>query len=376
MPFVDVIDDYSNGATGTLTATNGDTVGYTVTGNVATDSRAGTDLGARVTADGLQTVTVDFDQLVHGLSVSVNRSTPGEVYFLVIDGVQVDLNDAIADGIVEFTQTGAASHIITADGGISSSGNSFDGSLATLHFQSSVTSVSIFGTGGNSGNFDLFDIGIDSEDFRVVCFAEGTDITTPTGLVKIENLKPGTLVKNVDGHIKKVIATNCRTFTPLQLVRETRLLPIRIAAGALGPGVPSRDLLVSRQHRVLVASRVARRLFGEAEVLIPAIRLVGLPGIDVDRSFEPLTYYHILLEDHDVVVANGAPAETLFVGPIAAQALEDEMPEVTLVSADTKYMTAMRPSRPFPDAKQSKKIVAAHIRHGRPLLETRLPASV
>ncbi|MEL6840255.1 MAG: Hint domain-containing protein [Pseudomonadota bacterium] len=369
MPFTDVIDDYANGATGTLTTSGGDSVGYTVTASVDTISRPGTDEGARVTADGSETVTVDFDDTVHGMTVSVNRSTPGEVYFLVVDGVQVDLNQAIADGTVEFTQSGAASHIITPDGGISSAGNSFDGSLASLHFQSPVNTITIFGTGGDSGNWDLFEIGIDSEDFRVVCFAAETDIETPEGAVKIELLKAGDRVMTVDGDVRVVAQTNHRRFTPLQLLQETRLLPVRIKAGALGGGLPTRDLLVSRQHRILVSSRIASRIAGQAEVLIPAIRLVGLPGIDIDRSMRPVSYHHILLDDHAVLVANGAPAESLFIGPIAAEALDDEPAEVNLAMRDRRADQAMLPARLCPDAKQSRKIVAAHKRHGRALLE-------
>ncbi|MEO0918645.1 MAG: Hint domain-containing protein [Pseudomonadota bacterium] len=368
MPFTDVIDDYTNGATGTLTTSDGQSVGYTVTANVDTISRPGTDLGAQVTGDGSQTVTVDFDETVHGMTVSVNRSTPGEVYYLVVDGVQVDLNQAIADGTVEFTMSGAATQIITPDGGISSTGTSFDGSLASLHFQSPVNTITIFGAGGTSGNWDLFEIGIDSEDFRIVCFAADTLLDTPNGPVRIADIRRGDLVCTYDNGPRQVLQTSLRRFTPLQLLQETRLLPVRIRAGALGHGLPKADLIVSRQHRILVASRIAARLLGTTEVLIPAIRLVGLPGIDIDRLMQPIVYHHILLEEHDIVLANGAPAESLFLGPVSVQALDDEHPEkgVDFVKA---VNPSMKPARPFPCARQAKGVIAAHRRHGRALLE-------
>ncbi|MDX8349901.1 Hint domain-containing protein [Cognatiyoonia sp. IB215446] len=367
MPFTDVIDDYTNGATGTLTTSDGQSVGYTVTANVNTISRPGTDLGAQVTGDGSETVTVDFDETIHGMTVSVNRSTPGEVYYLVVDGAQVDLNQAIADGTVEFTMSGAATQIITPDGGISSTGTSFDGSLASLHFQSPVNTITIFGAGGSSGNWDLFEIGIDSEDFRIVCFAADTLLDTPKGPIRIAEINAGDLVCTYDAGPCRVLQTSTRRFTPLQLLQETRLLPVRIKAGALGHGLPRSDLIVSRQHRILVASRIAARLLGTAEVLIPAIRLVGLPGIDIDRSMQPVTYHHILLQEHNVVLAHGAPAESLFLGPISVQTLDDALPEVTIdITATPSRMT---PVRPFPDAKQCKKIIAAHRRHARALLE-------
>lgn len=363
MPFTDVIDDYSNGATGTLTTSNGGSVGYTVTANVDTITRPGTDLGAQVNGDGSQTVTVDFAQAVHGMTVSVNRSTPGEVYYLVVDGVQVDLNAAIANGTVEFTLSGAATQIITPDGGISSTGTSFDGSLASLHFQSPVNTITIFGAGGTSSNWDLFEIGIDSEDFRVVCFVADTLIETPNGPVRIADIKSGDLVCTYDHGPRRVLQTNVRRLTPLQLLQETRLLPVRIKAGALGGGLPKSDLVVSRQHRILVASRIAARLLGTAEVLIPAIRLVGLPGIDIDRTMQPVAYHHLLLAEHELLIAHGTPAESLFLGPMSVEALDDQSPDIGA------GITDMTPIRPFPDAKQAKRIVAAHQRHGRTLLE-------
>ncbi|MFP7672680.1 Hint domain-containing protein [Marivita sp. S0852] len=374
MAFTDIIDNYANGTTGTLTTTNGGSVGYTITSNVSTLSRIGIDRGARVTADGNQTVEVNFDDTVHGVSFAIGASNPGEVYFVEIDGVQVDLNTAIADGTVEFTQTGAATHFVTAAGGLSSTGAFNNGSVGFIHFQSPVNSIRIFGTGGSSGNFDVFDIGIDSADFRIVCFCGDTFIDTPTGTKQVSHFRKGDLVTTVDGAALGVIDLYARKVRPLELAREARLLPVRIRTGALGNGCPTRDLRLSRQHRVMMASRIAARLCRHTEILIPAHKLIGVPGVDLDRSMQPVTYYHLLLERHAVLIANGAPAESLFLGAGSEFGGHDIGTAIAGAPDTAQHSRQMVPARPFVDGKMAKKLVAAHLRHGRPVLEEWTPA--
>jgi hypothetical protein len=383
VPFQDVIDNYGNGQTGTITTADGATVGYIVTSTVSTQSRPNTDMGAVVSGDGNQTVEVTFDQPVEGLTIKFDRSNQPEIYRITIDGVEVDIQDLIDSGQASFTtvivgtnpvQTGT--HIIQ-DGGVTSTGVPTNNSLGFLTIHVPVESIGVFGTGGGSGTFDLIEIGIDSETSGVVCFAADTELLTPDGPRRVSDLKAGDRLITRTGQIRRIVATNVRHVSPIELFRDTRLLPVCIAAGALGGGLPERDLYVSRQHRILVSSRIARRICGHDEVLIPAFRLVGIPGIDIARTITPISYHHVLLEGHDIVLANGAPAETLFLGPVSTAALaEDGDGEDCEVASDAivpgvrqDASAPMRPARPFATARQARQIVAAHIRHGRPLLE-------
>lgn len=375
MAFQDVIDDYGDGQTGTIVTADG-TVGYSITSNVDTISRPNTHEGAQVTADGNETVEVAFDNPVEGVTLKFDRSNQPEIYKIKIDGKQVDIQDLIDSGDATFSTVMAGTdppkpgtHIIE-DGGVTSTGSFDNGSLGFLTINVPVESVEVFGTGGDSGNWDLIEVGIDSKSSAVVCFAADTELQTPQGPRRVCELEAGDQVITQTGRTRTIIATNARHVRSIELHRETRLLPIRIAAGALGVGVPERDLLVSRQHRILLASRIARRICGHDEVLIPAFRLVGLPGIEIARAIQPISYHHILLDCHDIVLANGAPAETLFMGPMTAAALRDELDDTSTEVSLAAAPTAMTPARPFVTAKAAKKIVAAHMRHQRSVLES------
>lgn len=358
MAFTDVIDNYANGAAGTLTTVSGDTVGYTVTSTASTATFPNTDQGARITGDGSATVTVNFDETVTGLSISFDRSNSPEEYFVQIDGVTVNLATLIADGDATFTTTGAGTHLIGPNGGVTSSGSPTNGSLGFLTLNLPVNSVTVFGAGGTSGNFDIIEIGTDSVAFQIVCFAADTRIATPKGHIRAGDIQSGDTLLSADADTVVVAQVGQQHISPLQAARERRLQPIVIRAGALGHGLPKRDLKVSRQHRLLVASRIAQRLAGASEVLIPAHHLIGLDGIAPDPTPGPMTYIHIDVGTHALLLAEGAPAESLLHGDQTAGVISSPLDPAT-------------PVRPIPDAKTCKKIVAAHQRHQRSVLEDR-----
>ena len=132
-----------------------------------------------------------------------------------------------------------------------------------------------------------------------VCYYPGTMIATPDGERAVETLAIGDLVLTSEGKVKPVRWMGRQTVST-RFGDPLRMLPVRILAGALADGVPTRDLLVSPDHAMLVEG-----------VLVQAAALVN--GITILRQFdvpEVFTYHHIELAEHDLVLAEGAPAET------------------------------------------------------------------
>ncbi|WP_373355411.1 Hint domain-containing protein [Pseudoroseicyclus sp. CXY001] len=195
----------------------------------------------------------------------------------------------------------------------------------------------------------------------VPCFTEGTRIMTPFGSRAIETLRPGELLLTADGELRSVHWIGAAT-----VAAEGAMVPIRIMAGALGRGLPERDLVVSPQHRMMLRSRIAERMTGRAEVLLPAIKLLGLPGVVRDESAREVTYLHLLCEGHEVLLAEGAPTESLLTGKEALKALGPEA--VAEIDALFPTRPATMPARLIPQGRVMKKMVARHAKNAKPLI--------
>ncbi len=143
----------------------------------------------------------------------------------------------------------------------------------------------------------------------VPCFTPGTRIDTARGPVAVEDLAPGDLVLTRDRGYRPLSWIGTKALDAATLAAEPALRPVRIAAGALGGGLPIRDMEVSPQHRMLFTGARAEMLFGHHEVLVAAVHLVGLPGI-TRRAEGSVRYIHILFDRHEVVRADGAWSES------------------------------------------------------------------
>lgn len=148
----------------------------------------------------------------------------------------------------------------------------------------------------------------------ILCFARGTLLATPKGEIAVENLRVGTKLRTYQGGLTTArFIAHTHVSAPM-LRNHPKLAPMRIKAGALGAGLPLQDLLVSRQHRILLQSRVAERVIGQTDTLVPAIHLTQKNRIEPETPEGGISYYHILTDHHQILIANGAPCESLYIG--------------------------------------------------------------
>ena len=203
----------------------------------------------------------------------------------------------------------------------------------------------------------------------ITCFVRGTLIETDCGAIPVEKLRAGARVLTAGGDYKTLRFPMSRGISSHQLRRNPKLAPVRIMAGSLGNDLPRRDLLVSRQHRMLVSSKVCERMFGQRDVLVSAIRLTELPGIFVDLEHGAVEYFHLLFDCHEVVLAEGALSESFFTGPEALISVPREAREEILSIfpelQDDAYCS--EPAFLIPSGKLQKKLVARHLKNNRPV---------
>lgn len=203
------------------------------------------------------------------------------------------------------------------------------------------------------------------QDF--VCFAYGTRILTPDGERVIEGLDVGDLVLTQDNGPQRI-----RWIGKRIVPTSEKLYPVRIAAGALGIGLPRRDLLVSQQHRVLVRSPIVRRMLEVDEALVPAKRVDILPGIAIDRRLPWQGYAHILFDRHEVVFAEGAPVESLLPGEQALKSMGDAARDeiLTIFPELCTGETRPEPARCIPNGRQQRLLAQRHRKNAKALLST------
>jgi T5SS/PEP-CTERM-associated repeat protein len=232
--------------------------------------------------------------------------TPTETYTVNNSVVDVTFADSagvlLLDDIAGFGGTISAYQV----------GDSFviaGGTLSNLGVSNSTTlTVSDSGTGAGPGGIDqiFFRSAVKAGGFNIVngntvqvaCFAAGTRIETVTGPLAVEALRVGDRLVTEGGLGEPIVWLGQRAVDCLAHPKPEAVWPVRVGAGAFGANVPGRDLYLSPDHAVFVNG-----------VLIPVKLLIdGAAIAQVPRDC--VTYFHVELPHHAVILAEGLPVES------------------------------------------------------------------
>ena len=181
--------------------------------------------------------------------------------------------------------------------GIVAKDNLFDTDFHSLKQYASDTNTTLYVTDGSASSRSEF-IGSTTSP---VCFVSGTQISTTEGNTAVEDLVVGNLAVITDVANSPIRWLGHRTIDCRRHSSPAEVMPIRIAAHAFAPNKPIRDLYVSPGHAICVDA------YGE--VLIPAGSLVNGTTI-VQVEVETVTYWHVELDEHEIILAEGLPCES------------------------------------------------------------------
>ncbi len=173
------------------------------------------------------------------------------------------------------------------------------------------------------------------------CFLAGTKIAIAKDVVAVENLKIGDEVLSQEGRsvpVKWIGRQTVHTrFGPAE-----RLMPVRFAAGALGNGLPHSDLTVTADHGILVEGVICN-----AGALVNGSTITRVPLSEMGETY---TVYHVETEEHEIILANGAPAET-FIDNVSRRAF-DNYSEFETLYGDVPEMEEL----PYPRAMSARQV--------------------
>ena len=131
------------------------------------------------------------------------------------------------------------------------------------------------------------------------CYCRGTLILTENGEVPVERLRIGDRLITCSGEARPIKWIGRRSYGGQFALGQAQILPVCIKAGALDDGVPRRDLWISPNHAMYLEG-----------VLIEAKDLVNGVSIYQAETADEIDYFHIELDTHDVIMAEGAWSES------------------------------------------------------------------
>ncbi|WP_083431385.1 Hint domain-containing protein [Nioella sediminis] len=176
------------------------------------------------------------------------------------------------------------------------------------------------------------------------CFVEGTLINSPGGERAVESIKIGDRVLSSDGSAVPVKWIGRQTVST-RFGPAERLMPVRFATGSLGNGLPHTDLMVTADHGMLVDGVVCH-----AGALVNDTTITRVPLSEMGETY---TVYHIETEEHEIILANGAPAET-FIDNVSRRVF-DNYSEFDALYGEVPEMEEL----PYPRAMSARQVPTA-----------------
>jgi T5SS/PEP-CTERM-associated repeat protein len=257
---------------------DGEITGYgTLAGAIAGD-------GTIVASGGTLTLPGSFSglgTLAFGGVATLVLDTPGS-------GIALPVTGLAGGDRIEFAGLTITGAHVTSPGTVTISTTGASYLLTDVSFAPGAQQTFITGLDSATGNNYI----------QVQCFAAGTRIAGPHGEVSVEALRVGDNVALAEGGVADVVWIGHRTVDAARHPQPRKVWPVRIAAGAFGAGMPRRDLLLSPDHAVFVEN-----------VLIPVKCLINGSTI-VQLPVDSVSYYHVELAQHDVILAEGLPVES------------------------------------------------------------------
>ena len=305
-------------------------------GNDTLSGDKGNDILAGGDGDDLIEGGADNDTLIGGAGADTMRGDAGRDTFII--GSAADGNGDIADGgsggddFDTLDLTGVGKFKIVGQT-VDADGNSTSGTVNFLD-----------GAGATTGSLTFNEI-----ESIIPCFTPGTVIATPKGERAVEDLQVGDRVITRDNGLQEIRWIGRRDLAGAELLQAPHLKPVLIRAGALGRGLPERDLLVSPNHRVLMNNEKTALYFEDREVLASAKHLTDLEGVDaVDTS--AISYIHFMFDQHEVVLSNGCWTESFQPGEQTLDSMGSEQrdeiynlfPELRDLEGVKAYQSARR----------------------------------
>ena len=274
---------------------------------------------------------------------NVSLAVGSSLTFDVGTGALLQFDGDVNAGTVNFQDAAGAlivtgGTLVTPDGNVFVNGGTYGATLSNLEAGNSTAGASYINieavgsvasatlVGGNdiqvtdqsgdtynfklSGNFtgDTATVVADTNpllggfDVLLVCYGAGTAILTSEGEAPVESIRAGDIVMTLEGgaHVPQTVKwVGERTLDLTRHPKREQVAPVRVLKGALGENLPHRDLVLSPDHCLLIDGG-----------LIPAKLLVNGMTIVRDMDAKTVTYHHVELDQHAVLIAEGVAAES------------------------------------------------------------------